>query len=59
MRQILNVTRLYGGIHPSVDDLPGRILGSRIGTAAFDRAVTCFECAFASERACPRNGRDE
>ena len=36
------ISRLYGGIHPSVDDLPGRVLGSRIGIAAFDEALTYF-----------------
>ena len=36
------VSRLYGGIHPSVDDLPGRIIGSRIGLSAFKKALTYF-----------------
>ena len=36
------LSRLYGGIHPRVDDLPGRRLGARIGKAAFARALTYF-----------------
>ena len=36
------ISRLYGGIHPRVDDLPGRRIGSRIGIAAFERALTFF-----------------
>ena len=36
------ISRLYGGIHPTVDDLLERILGSRVGIAAFDRAMTYF-----------------
>ena len=36
------ISRLYGGIHPRVDDLPGRRIGARIGSAAFERALTYF-----------------
>ena len=36
------ISRLYGGIHPRVDDLPGRIVGSKVGIAAFERALTYF-----------------
>ena len=36
------MSRLYGGIHPSADDLPGRIIGSRIGLSAFEKALTYF-----------------
>ena len=39
------ISRLYGGIHPSVDDLPGRVLGSRIGIVAFDHALSYFQPA--------------
>ena len=31
-------SRLYGGIHVSVDDGPGRVMGSQIGRAAFSHA---------------------
>ena len=33
------ISRLYGGIHPDIDDLPGRIIGSKIGLKAFERAL--------------------
>ena len=36
------ISRLYGGIHPWVDDLPGRIIGSKIGIAAFEQALAYF-----------------
>ena len=36
------LSRLYGGIHPRVDDLPGRIIGSKIGIAAYARALSYF-----------------
>ena len=36
------ISRLYGGIHSRVDDLPGRRIGARIGSAAFERALTYF-----------------
>jgi hypothetical protein len=31
-------SRLWGGIHPRADDFPGRIIGSIIGMASWDRA---------------------
>jgi hypothetical protein len=30
-----SLSRIWGGIHPPVDDIPGRRLGEKIGTAAF------------------------
>ncbi|MCA9216182.1 MAG: vanadium-dependent haloperoxidase [Planctomycetales bacterium] len=36
------LSRLYGGIHVPADDLPGRIIGSEIGLAAWDRATQYF-----------------
>ena len=36
------VSRIYGGIHPSYDDLPGRIVGHHIGSAAWLHAVELF-----------------
>jgi hypothetical protein len=36
------ISRIYGGIHPSFDDLPGRILGSTIGPRAFEHALSFF-----------------
>lgn len=37
------ISRLYGGIHVPPDDGPGRILGSKIGKAAFERALSYFD----------------
>ena len=37
------ISRLYGGIHPRMDDLPGRRIGSRIGRDAFARARAHFD----------------
>ncbi len=33
-----SISRIYGGIHPRADDIPGRLMGSVIGPAAFARA---------------------
>ena len=32
------LSRLYGGIHPRVDDLPGRTIGAEVGTNAYFKA---------------------
>ena len=37
------ISRLYGGIHPRMEDLPGRRIGSLIGRDAFARALTFFD----------------
>ncbi len=37
------LSRLYGGIHPPADDLPGRIIGSDIGKDAWRQATAIFE----------------
>ena len=37
-----SLSRIWGGIHPPVDDIPGRIVGARVGRDAFHRAVTLF-----------------
>ncbi len=34
------LSRLFGGIHPSIDDVVGRRLGARVGLAAFLKAQT-------------------
>ena len=36
------LSRLYGGIHPRADDSDGRILGSYVGVAAWDKAQRYF-----------------
>jgi hypothetical protein len=35
-------SRVYGGIHPSIDDLPGRRIGSRVGKQAWTLAQRYF-----------------
>ncbi len=30
-----SLSRIWGGIHPPIDDIPGRIIGEKIGQAAF------------------------
>ena len=30
-----SLSRIWGGIHPPVDDLPGRIIGEKIGINAY------------------------
>jgi hypothetical protein len=36
------VSRRWGGIHPEMDDLPGRVMGHSIGLAAYARASNLF-----------------
>jgi hypothetical protein len=37
-----SLSRIWGGIHPPADDLPGRLIGHRVGTDAYDRAARLF-----------------
>ena len=37
-----SLSRIWGGIHPPADDIPGRLIGIEIGRDAFDHAVTFF-----------------
>lgn len=37
-----SLSRIYGGIHPFFDDVPGRLMGIEIGLDAFDRAATFY-----------------
>jgi len=38
-----SLSRIWGGIHPPADDIPGRIIGMELGPAAFDFAKSYFE----------------
>ena len=38
-----SLSRIWGGIHPPADDIPGRLIGERIGRAAFRLAMSLFE----------------
>ncbi len=37
-----SLSRIWGGIHPPFDDIPGRLIGIEVGTAAFNLAKTYF-----------------
>lgn len=37
-----SLSRIWGGIHPPVDDIPGRIIGEKVGIAAFHHATQYF-----------------
>ncbi len=37
-----SLSRIWGGIHPPVDDIPGRIVGAKCGTEAFYAAKALF-----------------
>ncbi|MDB4293075.1 FG-GAP-like repeat-containing protein, partial [Maribacter sp.] len=38
-----SLSRIWGGIHPPVDDIPGRIIGEKIGIDAYNFALPFFE----------------
>ncbi|MBV1883367.1 MAG: vanadium-dependent haloperoxidase [Pseudomonadales bacterium] len=38
-----SLSRIWGGIHPPADDLPGRLIGEKIGPAAFAHANSYFD----------------
>ncbi len=37
-----SISRIYGGIHPTADDIPGRIMGAQIGQDAFLKASRLY-----------------
>lgn len=37
-----SLSRIWGGIHPPIDDIRGRIIGEQIGIESFDKAVAYF-----------------
>ena len=37
-----SLSRIWGGIHPPADDIPGRLIGEKIAAAAFERAEKHF-----------------
>ena len=38
-----SLSRIWGGIHPPIDDIPGRLMGIEIGRDAFAEAVRYFD----------------
>jgi hypothetical protein len=43
------VSRLYGGIHVSADDFPGRVIGSQVGIGAYGLAKKYFDGSIINE----------
>ena len=37
-----SLSRIWGGIHPPADDIPGRLIGAKIGPAGFAKAKAYF-----------------
>ena len=37
-----SLSRIWGGIHPPVDDIPGRIIGKQVGIDAYNFAIPYF-----------------
>ena len=37
-----SLSRIWGGIHPPADDIPGRLMGEKIGVKAFQKAERFF-----------------
>jgi hypothetical protein len=37
-----SLSRIWGGIHPPADDIPGRLIGMKLGPAAFEHAREYF-----------------
>lgn len=37
-----SLSRIWGGIHPTLDDIPGRLIGAQVGIDAFNMADTYF-----------------
>jgi hypothetical protein len=44
-----SLSRIWGGIHPPVDDIPGRLIGMELGPAAFEHARKYFEGSIIDE----------
>jgi hypothetical protein len=38
-----SLSRIWGGIHPPADDLPGRLIGEKIGKSAYAFAKEYFD----------------
>ncbi len=54
-----SLSRIYGGIHPRADDIPGRLMGAQIGPDAVAKALSYFrpEQTITIARAAARRGR--
>ncbi|WP_276166093.1 T9SS type A sorting domain-containing protein [Zobellia alginiliquefaciens] len=45
-----SLSRIWGGIHPPIDDIPGRLIGDEIGKQAFAKAESLFGDRTSSEQ---------
>jgi len=43
------LSRIYGGIHPAADDGPGRMIGAKVGRAAFREATSYLDGSILQE----------
>ena len=41
-----SLSRIWGGIHPPIDDIPGRMIGEQVGIYAFDLADSIFNLEY-------------
>ncbi len=48
-----SLSRIWGGIHPPADDIPGRIIGEQVGIDAFGYAVNFFDGISVSNEVTP------
>ena len=48
-----SLSRIWGGIHPPADDIPGRLMGLEIGPQAFEHAEQYFTGIFTSSESEP------
>ncbi|PNQ73064.1 hypothetical protein C1T31_08705 [Hanstruepera neustonica] len=44
-----SLSRIWGGIHPPIDDIPGRIIGAEIGVEAYTLAEQYFNATLSTE----------
>ena len=38
-----SLSRIWGGIHPPADDIPGRLIGEKVGVGAFNYGIKYFD----------------
>ena len=43
-----SLSRIWGGIHPYIDDIPGRFIGSTIGVESFNYGAAYFESSLST-----------
>ena len=53
-----SLSRIWGGIHPPVDDIPGRLIGDKVGEKAFNLAEKYFDGEIITDLKEHLGGRD-